>query len=914
MADIEIKINQQSLYLPEGFKLPWEGVNPSSELATIILGDYSMDINLPLAQNETILNNSARIELENRDLVYDCDIYHFGRIVVKGVALLNGGSLTEINLATIRMSFLSNAFGIESYKVTLAEALAGETTTLGNTTDAIIIAAEKFNTIPLSADGATGSIMRFPITFNPDFYGESNPDWYPNNPQAYDPKKTYEEGDAVLHKYTTNTVLQYSQPNYGPREYLVVAKESILEDETPETMPEKWDIRIDGLINSWDSIERDFRVNAEYDPLLGAANRYNIVPYFQLHHIIRKLFEAYGYTISGSFMSDPLRRQMLVYSNYALDKLSPKPGYCRLGIENYDLPNGLLIPIPLETTPAPFEDANGRWDGAKYTVHKDGYVAFKGMAEWTSRTPGAGIISVLISLRFVSPSLYIASWSQAYATYNETVALEMDHVVKVTAGDQLEVITTHDAGTPAIINFADVSFRHLGTDAINMYEGKVSLSDHVPDIEVVDFLRTLRIGFNLKIELDPITKQATLNYDEDSYDLSNTPDDFTAVAARTYKPKYEQLRRFRFYYGNLPQDTYAPPSTHTILDPVNKYQDLPAPTNVNAAIFVKQRNAWFTTQNNFRAKEVFWEYAGQHYPAVEVGTKGDLVEIAPAMGPMSLRRMKYGKIGEAWSVAVNEVGRSPVFNPGGARPSLRIVYSYSNGWTAGSPYDFAGEKDSAMNWVRIHKDHYKKTLETLAREERVELLAKLPLAQLINPNWQKFKIINGVLYKFLTQKSEFGANDMVVIDMRKIKTTALQVIESTNGKLSGGAGGSSQGQLYHFLGITPGDPYIPSGYPGYIQQPTERSYPIVIHMPFAGTIEEIYGETEDGTATFKLKKGGADVTGSTLNATTTITGVVPTANNAFQKGDRFDLIVTAVSTTPEAVGLSFALVFTQKVD
>jgi hypothetical protein len=368
-----------------------------------------------------------------------------------------------------------------------------------------------------------------------------------------------------------------------------------------------------------------------------------------------------------------------------------------------------------------------------------------------------------LDLDFIAPG---ASQSFTFST-----------VIEASAADEIQFTATVPPGN-ITIKSGWISFRHLETDSLNQFDGTVRYSDHVPDMEVIDFLRALRTAFNLRIELDPIGKSAQINYHEEAYLLPQSPADNSEIAQVGYKAKHTQLRRFRMQYGELPEDVFQPNETYEVLDPVDEYTDLPIPEAENRAILVKERNAWFVTQYQFRGTFTYWEYAGQHYPATDIGASGDLVNITPDLGPMSLRRMLLPMLAEVWSVHVNELGRSAMFKPGGSRPPLRIVYSYSNDFTAGSPYDFgfSNTRKSAMDWERIYADHFKKTLAAIAREERVEMLLKIPLAQLINPDWQRFKLVNNVLFEYLRQVAVFGRNNMVKVEARKVRVEALEIV------------------------------------------------------------------------------------------------------------------------------------------
>lgn len=779
MADVEIKIDGKPLLLPLGFSLPWERVTPALELDTIILGDYTMDVDIPLAGNEHILNNAARIELENRTLVYRAETFHFGRIITLGVALLNASDLSSTNLASVRMSFQSNAFGIESYKVTLAEALTGVTVNLGSTTAAIIGAAKAQNAAGLSADGNSGAVMRFPATFNPDFYGGANPEWYPDNVDIYEFDREYKKGESVLYRFTTNTVLVYLTQNYGPRPYLCTAKEDVTESQTPENTPDKWDVKAIGVINCWNPDESKFEINEEYDPLLKSVNYRTMVPYLQLHDIIRKLFSVYGYQVDGDFMRDPIKRQAIVYSNFSLDKMGPKPNYCRIGILDYDATDTALTPVPFDVEDFPFENVNSHWDGTAYIVPEDGYIEIQAEITWRN---DAGVSQGLTGgLSFASPYTNIMSFGDLDMPFipdGDTQSFVIYHVVYAEAGDEIRMTTTEGPASDTTITQGWISFRHLRTDNLNLFDGQVRYSDHVPDMEIVDFLRALRVGFNLHVTLNPIEKTAVIDYHENAYQITKAPQENTDIANVGYKTKLTQLRRFRMQYGELPEDVFEPNASGEILDPVDQYTDLPIPEAENKAILVKAQNAWYVTQYQFWGTFAYWEYAGQHYPDVNVGASGDLIQITPELGPMSFRRMLLPGNKEVWSVNVNEPGRSAMFNPAGKRPPLRIVYSYTNGYTAGSPYDFGGSftRKSVMNWERIYTEHFKKTLATIAREERVEMLLKLPLAQLINPEWQRFKLINNVLYEFLKQQATYGANDIAKVEARKVRVEALEIV------------------------------------------------------------------------------------------------------------------------------------------
>lgn len=101
--------------------------------------------------------------------------------------------------------------------------------------------------------------------------------------------------------------------------------------------------------------------------------------------------------------------------------------------------------------------------------------------------------------------------------------------------------------------------------------------------------------------------------------------------------------------------------------------------------------------------------------------------------------------------------------------------------------------------------------------------------------------------------------------------------------------------------------FISDGFSGYAEGVTARSYTLILSMPFAGVVSKIYGEMEAGTCTIQFKIGSTNITGGSLNVTTTLASSTATADNVFAKGDRLVLVVSAPSSSPEAAGLNFSL-------
>jgi hypothetical protein len=99
----------------------------------------------------------------------------------------------------------------------------------------------------------------------------------------------------------------------------------------------------------------------------------------------------------------------------------------------------------------------------------------------------------------------------------------------------------------------------------------------------------------------------------------------------------------------------------------------------------------------------------------------------------------------------------------------------------------------------------------------------------------------------------------------------------------------------------PGSGVPPESIGAHLEAPTAKTYIADLSASSSYTIIGFYGLMGTGTATVKLQLNGVDITGSTLNLTTTIANV--TLSQAVTQGAKIGFVVTAISGTDLAFSI-----------
>lgn len=788
-----------------------EEISPleSTELVT---GDFSQSFNLPASpKNRKIFNFVDQIQLADKVIRYDDVVIvdqYFGTI--RGT-ILTQETITDFGGGSIDADFFTNLLQIDVFNEKLANVLgASAKFDLGVSTAAIIASAKAQNAAQLSQDGTSGAVMKFIPHFNPEFFSkEVNPDWNLES-SDYDSTQAYAVDDVVI--YQTRSAFDQ------PEKYICISAAAI--SETPITHPNKWQKIPFCVLNDWDTDADTFYTNETQK--IGNKyfqNFHALVPWMQLHHIIRSAANGIGYTVDGDYMKDTHEQRALIESNFA--QVRPAEYRALLQVNNFSDENALALPQnggptgtgvesivqdpPSENDPLGLFDE----DDQEFTINRKGvYIIRCTGFIWADEN---GVDEVQLFFFLLESGVNIAASSQTFAVgsfpdgsttqeFEIEIVHEYDYVGTDGTVDQVlelraEVQDTDSLG--AVLTNTFISFENITYQGVDNYDGGVHFSDHVPDITVADFFEAIRTWKNVLIDFDGRKKVISLNYIDpiikQRKDVLNLDPYKTGAERIKHKPK----KRFKLNYGVLPENTQSAFSGFQTLEPLDKIQDLNgyilnndiAPTS-KKAVLIKSLNAWLLTGASKYSDKTVWTLFSQNWPDLQIEETGDLYEIAPQLGPVSMGYFKAFS-GDLFTAPITfGQGRSSGQPQEGEAPPFRVAYwlgidtstvdgGYPLATTTANRSDGANFLNISMSWLDQYENFWIRTLKMIVQEEIIVRSFLLPPHINEKIKWQTIALLGSTPNLIIKKLRAIGTEQIQQLELRRIKQSEITVVNET---------------------------------------------------------------------------------------------------------------------------------------
>jgi hypothetical protein len=788
-------IGSTELHLPEDFSLPREALSPIYDLQQFVVTEFSMNILFPLTpQNRLAFNFADELAVSEKQLKYpdfrleeDGEIRTYGTLEFVKVRHRDGEGVIDTN-------FYSNLLPYNPDEKQLSEVVT-KIVSLGSSTAAIMAAVGSANLASLSSDGITGSFLRFYPTKAEDFYGDTNPDWWPDV-KKYNPESNYATDDVVkfrlpefINDYDVPTETQHA---IVERYFQVIhdAEPAVEDGETPFSHSEKFKIITPGIFNLPDGENNgnSLRANESYDPTLKAINRFGLLPYIQLHDIIREVGKSLGYTVKGEYMDDSNERKVTFQSNLALDKNSGGPNHIYVGLEEPKLLGpGIVLGVPAQFTleDGIYFDPSNLWNLSEPSYIPpitDDYFLVKIKVRIKNNHAETRFLE--IRLVELDPLTDIAN-PQYDIPGGQLKNIEYTAVHAFTAANEVSVRWSTPDDVDFEILHATLEIRNLNTDLINVFEGDVRYADHMPDMTVSKFMQAVKLWKNLFPIWDPKSKILYLDYTDNRLRDNAGLVEMKQFAETSDEQTLKAKKRFRMNYGVLPE-IFEPLNGFTELDPVNSATDLPAPNVPNRFIKVRNENAYyFTKEYDYGGGRLFWQFGGYDWTDLQVEEEGDEMAIIPDLGPVPMERF-HGTEGEFLAPVYHGSGRSAMYYPGGSRPPLRLIYDmaflnpYSAFYRFGNTVnrtqggDVLG--DDVMTWQAILNGKWKRTLQMLVLEEITRNAYRFPPEKQQLINFARIFLLGHVPVIPIKLTEAIGGNGLLEIEARKVKNVAVKVI------------------------------------------------------------------------------------------------------------------------------------------
>jgi hypothetical protein len=801
----EIRIQGHPLDTPSNLSINLKEESPLAS-TQLTIGDYTQGFKLPnTPPNQKVFGFVHRTELKDKVVKYDdveiIDSF-LGRI--RGHLLIQG-AVTSFGGGTIDTDFFTNLLGFDIFNEKLADCIADNKTGLGSSTAAILAAAKAQNDAPLSTNGTTGAKMKFVPHQNTDFYdADINPAWLAK-PRPYDGTKTYEKDDAVT----------FQRPTAIDEPERYIAKTSISTGETPHEFPSKWERVPNAVLNDWDSAGSGFFKNAT----TKIGNKYYqnfhaLVPWPQLHEIVRLAAVGFGYKAQGEYLSDAHESRALICSNYALSRVSQYRLLLQLNDPNdlnvLALPPGALHEMDsVVQEPIDENDAEGLFDEPTQIItvtRKGTYILKTTGFVWIDEdgvTPTHLYITItddndviLVNEHHEFP---VGSFPDGNTTQEFEIEVHYEYDYAGEDGSQsqglkLKAEVQFDDGNGGVLTNTFMEFSNVIYQGVDEYSGDYKPSNSVPDITVADFLEAIRTTFNLLLEFDGAARVLRMNYAESVLAGKFGVEDADPYKVDSEKVKFKPKKRFALDWGVPSSNTETEFDGYTISEPIDTIAELEgyilgnnvAPTT-KKAILVRALNAWLLTAPSKHQDRNVWVLHSWNYPELRIEAEGDLMSIKPMIGPVDMGYFKNAAGNLLIAPIMHGEGRGGAGASKGERAPFQICYwvgydtsTVENGYPYATPTKTNGAGTNilprGMQWGDLYPQFWKRTLQSIVNEEIITRSFIIPPIEAQNITWEKLLLLNNVQTLILSRMRKIGTSQRQQMELRKIQRPELVVV------------------------------------------------------------------------------------------------------------------------------------------
>jgi hypothetical protein len=288
-----------------------------------------------------------------------------------------------------------------------------------------------------------------------------------------------------------------------------------------------------GNNTDYEGFMNNFEVSAGFKKNT-TTNRNTLVPMAFMMHVLNKGFEDSGYTLlEEGFIADPVQRRLILYNNYALDRIVTGTSAnglhttCEVGDGiTYDQ-SGQQVLIFDNDFSGDNYDALGAYDpsNGEYTIQAAGshavvaniYFKFTpnhpfppGTDTITLRLKKGSTILKTVMQTFVGPTTAHMTLSHTFAAVPGDIGLLVTLTVDYSNSlDNDLTLYMNDSSTFVINDFSS-------TSNINNYKSTVILSEHVPDVTFGELLQALKKTFNLDFKFNHTERTCRIDYFDDA--------------------------------------------------------------------------------------------------------------------------------------------------------------------------------------------------------------------------------------------------------------------------------------------------------------------------------------------------------------------------------------------------------------
>ncbi len=437
----------------------------------------------------------------------------------------------------------------------------------------------------------------------------------------------------------------------------------------------------------------DYREPIEnYHPDDVAYNNLNtLAPQIYVHYLIDELLSEAGYTGHGNFLSDSRYKQLMLYCDYALDRINREyyvdasgPGYSGNTVtwSSYDVGSQFTF------------------DGSTLTVKQGGDTRFRVKLDvsWTSHSSG-----ITIQIKDVTNDevLHEHALSQSEISDDALIEFSYTHLFneRTDIDDQIEI---HILETDWTLNSGELDIINIEHNNLNRFALSFNLDQIVPNVTFATFLKQLRELMSMALYFDDFSKQVEFFLKKD---IENTGylDITDLVDPSTMEIEMSESKK---YIISPDHQQVKDDSSYNVLGTYTNYSDLPAAEGSDLAIVEAQNNYYKVGENEqygfqewklFSALDETVEYGSGSQESVKIEARiaqnTNLPEVRPQTPAAIIPKIDHR-------------GRSPIYESKDQDGSDPLIFFWWHGMASGPsidgnyPFASTGRYDAEGNSVQ----------------------------------------------------------------------------------------------------------------------------------------------------------------------------------------------------------------------
>jgi hypothetical protein len=422
------------------------------------------------------------------------------------------------------------------------------------------------------------------------------------------------------------------------------------------------------------------------------GNKYCLVPFVYLFHILETGFGEDGLRLAGTFSNDLEMKKILIYNNYALDKQSDLGCIVKSGVNELivveDTPGlNFKRPTLLNNLPGCLDEFS-RYNNIlfEFVIASNLQHDIRFDGDFFGSTAGDFTISLVVDPIAGGGYAVVDSLPVVIGTGASYTANLYAIVPGLQEGDKVFVLATQNVGQPntsvTLLAGATLTVRAYTAQVFNGMENVVTIKNHVPDMTFEDFLNELKKDFQLDFTYDFINNKVVINYVNTIMD--SIPElDLTSNFSKNYELLFD-LRNKGYVVGydfgtsdNLIENNFKKYDSTRLLGYYNSIDVLPTPTSAGDFAIVKSTNKVMVSVGNDFVYS-WTEYTDNYF---DITTGEGTTEVKSRLAPMMMIETENETNiapdpanTRALIPAISETGSSPVFDLGDNTASLRMVY------------------------------------------------------------------------------------------------------------------------------------------------------------------------------------------------------------------------------------------------